>query len=89
MARDYPTYLFSHPLNSKSKGPFIIHTLSPEYIIRISPLTFSKAFDIGNYIVEFVKLPPDYTSEILFTEVKSYLNIWMMSQPELKKYRVK
>lgn len=36
MARQYPRFLFSNPSNSKSKGPFIVHTLNPVMIIQVS-----------------------------------------------------
>lgn len=29
MAREYPRFLFCNPTNTKSKGPFIIHTIFP------------------------------------------------------------
>lgn len=35
MAREYPRFLFSDPRNTKSKGPFIIHTLFPRAIFKI------------------------------------------------------
>jgi hypothetical protein len=36
MAREYPRFLYSNPQNSKSKGPFIIHTLTPRMICRVN-----------------------------------------------------
>lgn len=36
MARQFPQFLFSNPKNTKSKGPFIIHTLLPISIIKIN-----------------------------------------------------
>lgn len=35
MAREYPRFLFSDPKNTKSKGPFVVHTLHPRLLFRI------------------------------------------------------
>jgi hypothetical protein len=35
MARNYPRFLYSNPENTKSKGPFIVHTLEPRVILKI------------------------------------------------------
>lgn len=35
MKRNYPRFLYSNPQNTKSKGPFIVHTLPPRIIMRI------------------------------------------------------
>lgn len=34
MSRGYPRFLFSNPTNVKSEGPFIIHTLEPQFIVK-------------------------------------------------------
>jgi hypothetical protein len=36
MGRNYPRFVFSNPKNSKSEGPFIIHTMDPFIICRIT-----------------------------------------------------
>lgn len=35
MQRLFPRFLFSNPQNTKSKGPFIVHTLEPRIILRV------------------------------------------------------
>ena len=35
MARGYPRFLLSDPKNTKSPGPFIIHTLSPRGMLKL------------------------------------------------------
>lgn len=35
MARLYPRFLFSDPQNTKSKGPFVVHTLDPKFIVKV------------------------------------------------------
>lgn len=34
MARKYPRFLLSNPANTKSTGPFVIHTLEPRFIAK-------------------------------------------------------
>ncbi len=36
MARKYPRFLFSNPTYTKSKGPFVIYTLYPRTIFKVS-----------------------------------------------------
>ena len=36
MARQFPRFLFSNPKNTKSEGPFIIHTLYPQCIFKVN-----------------------------------------------------
>jgi hypothetical protein len=33
MARKYPRFLLSNPSNTKSSGPFVVHTLNPQFIV--------------------------------------------------------
>lgn len=34
MSRGYPRFLFSNPSDTKDAGPFIIHTLEPQFIVK-------------------------------------------------------
>ena len=34
MSRGFPRFLFSNPTNVKTEGPFIIHTLKPQFIVK-------------------------------------------------------
>ena len=36
MARPYPRFIYSDPQDTKSAGPFIIHTLHPQLIAKVS-----------------------------------------------------
>ena len=58
MVRPYPPFMYSDPRNTKSAGPFIVHTLSPQMIAKVNftedgfrqlePLSvFSPADDAG------------------------------------------
>ena len=35
MAREYPRFIFSNPKNTKSEGPFLVHTLDPYIIFKV------------------------------------------------------
>lgn len=35
MSRNYPRFLFSNPINTKSKGPFVFHSIFPAAICKI------------------------------------------------------
>ena len=35
MARQYPRFLYANPLNTKSKGHFIVHTISPKVLMKV------------------------------------------------------
>jgi hypothetical protein len=35
MARNYPRFLYSNPQNTKSEGPFIVHTIFPRSIFKV------------------------------------------------------
>jgi hypothetical protein len=36
MARRYPRFIYSDPRNTKSVGPFIVHTLPPQLIAKVT-----------------------------------------------------
>ena len=80
MARDYPRYLFSNPKNTKSEGPFIIHTLSPRFIARvITNGGSSRKFDVvllkcwEECSFEELRKQEDQMREWLISQVKSGL----------------
>ena len=58
MARQFPRFLFSDPQNVKNKGPFIIHTLEPRFIVRVSaaPLYNEKLKTVTNGVYNFTFL---------------------------------
>lgn len=35
MARNYPRFLFDESPNAKTPGPYIVHLLSPRFVIRL------------------------------------------------------
>jgi hypothetical protein len=36
MGRQYPRFLFSNPKDTKSAGPFIVHTIEPRLIAKVT-----------------------------------------------------
>jgi hypothetical protein len=73
MARQYPRFIFSNPQNTKSKGPFVIHTLEPRFIAKVEVKTINT-FDIS--------LLENWSSES-DDSVKIYVedaNFWLFSQ---------
>lgn len=76
MARAYPRFLYSSPQNTKSKGPFVVHLLSPRMICKVTNgcLVFLEAFDEAS---------PEEVSAVLDEMVG-----WMMNQSHIEgKYR--
>lgn len=61
MARFYPRFLFSNPRDTKSTGPFIVHSLYPKGIIQIDEnynLVSSLCWDTEIYPGDFEKIIP-------------------------------
>lgn len=46
MARGYPRFLYSNPTNTKSEGPFILHTLFPKKLYHVHWLPFHNCAQI-------------------------------------------
>lgn len=36
MARKFPRFLYSNPVNTKSPGPFLVHSLYPKFLAKVS-----------------------------------------------------
>lgn len=80
MSRQFPRFLFSNPKNTKSKGPFIVHTLEPRIIIRVAkvpnydpgPMTHN-----GKYILFFLE---DYKITKKLRETTDAMFDWIDAQ---------
>jgi hypothetical protein len=57
MARKYPKLLWSNPSNTKSSGPFVVHTQSPRFIAK--PIFDDKRNLIDTTILEIWELDQD------------------------------
>ena len=49
MARKYPRFLFSNPQNTKSKGPFVFHTIFPKMLVRLGYVNTYGTTLVGTY----------------------------------------
>lgn len=82
MGREYPRFLFSNPKNTKSKGPFVVHTLEPRFIARIDrvPQPSSKHYSThnGKFIITFLDDETGYSQGL--HEATDALFIWLDKQ---------
>jgi hypothetical protein len=62
MARKYPKFLWSNPSNTKSSGPFIVHTQHPRFIVQ--PKFDEKRNLIHTSVVE------------IWEEEQSFVDVW-------------
>jgi hypothetical protein len=100
MARGFPRFLFSNPINTKSKGPFVIHALSPEVIIKVytDELEFEKRKGIGvadrKYRHHFIGLEIIHTitkDEVSLVQYEQVLNdalMWLVLQLSKKEIQI-
>lgn len=90
MARQFPTYIFSNPKNTKNKGPFIIHTIFPKCICKVhdttDPLYNSDKYPItlhyGRFGIEVLECW-DIASNEEFDELTRRINNWLWKQIEI------
>lgn len=79
MSRGYPRFLFSNPKNSKSEGPFIVHTLYPRMIFTVSR-------DINNLQLTLVdqwdEAPEPFSDNFIkaSNEIQRYATEWLVRQ---------
>lgn len=87
MKRISPRFLFSDPQNTKSKGPFVIHTLDPVFIVKVSRCPNYKDHDEprstnnGKYILFFVDQNIEYSEKL--EEATEAMFKWIESQERL------
>lgn len=94
MARQYPRFLFSDPQNTRSKGPFVIHTLDPRLLFKLTKdedeweqAEFGSGFDPGTgneddyyYMILLDKEPQDKELNALYGEVLKQAIEWTKQQ---------
>jgi hypothetical protein len=85
MAKEYPRFIFSNPKNTKSKGPFVIHTLDPFIICSVNrdPYLLHKKNCISDGKLNIVPLNIDHLSDHNKSIVSQMLN-WVSIQLELR-----
>jgi hypothetical protein len=75
MSREYPRFIFSHPFDTKSKERFIVHTLYPQMIARVT-----YASDGGHYVdplAAFVPADQNTINEIAYRMHDWYTHVRM------------
>lgn len=83
MARKYPRFLYSNPKNTKSPGPFIVHTLEPRLIMRVARVPNYDPGQMthnGKYVLFFLD-KTEITNEVM--EVTEAMFKWIDSQVKL------
>jgi hypothetical protein len=85
MARNYPRFLYSNPQNTKSKGPFIVHTLYPKAVFRVNG---SQEYFVGathamhGKSFSVILLDIDHCSDELKMPLTDEAYMWFKNQPE-------
>jgi hypothetical protein len=90
MARDYPRFLYSNPQNTKSKGPFIVHTLFPRAIIKIYNSNESMVITPNGHYGKYyyiILLDIDECDEETPRQILSEAYSWFSHQPESNIYK--
>lgn len=64
MARQYPRFLFSTSINTKSRGNYLMHTLEPRVIASIQRI---------NNRWEIVELPDEHLTTVLLHDMQMWL----------------
>ena len=81
MSRHYPRFLFSNPQNTKSKGPFIVHTLFPFEIYKVNLNDKYPWFKL-ELLHSNLSLPNDGSHIPLILKAEE----WFINQPESPKF---
>lgn len=88
MARKLPRFLFSDPKNTKSKGPFIIHTLEPRLIFRVAQCPNyepGRMTHNGRYILFFLD-EIEYSEQL--EEITDAIFKWIDVQVKLGEFKI-
>ncbi len=93
MQRKFPRFLLSDPQNTKSKGPFITHTLYPKAVMAVLPpesheqLKNYEAYVRGlQYHICLLEI--DTCTELQKRELLQEVDSWFNHQPESSIYKV-
>lgn len=74
MAREFPRFLYSDPKNTKSPGPFIVHTLHPNKLFKVEFTSLDKFL-----LHDLPAFGEQCTSVMLYQIIESAC-IWLESQ---------
>lgn len=79
MSRGYPRFLYSNPKNTKSEGPFIVHTLYPRCIFRINNKD-KNSTDFSFENLELLDCFDGAIQEDVLFGLKELVRKWIVSQ---------
>lgn len=83
MSRLHPRFLFSDPQNTKSKGPFVVHTIFPAAICKIIDYDHNqKTFEI-EMLTAF-----DHCNQQEIDLMLSDMRNWILTQILLKQIKI-
>jgi hypothetical protein len=90
MKRGYPRFLYSDPKNAATPGPFIVHTLHPQFICRIvddvEELRGKDVYyiHVSGWTLElleiFVDLKDDNSEKIKVSDIMYRMLTWVAKQ---------
>lgn len=83
MARQFPRFLVSNPEDTKSEGPFIVHTLFPRFIARV---VFGKK-NYPGFDIELLECWDDVDPET-YIPLKGQAATWVKSQLSKEVFRI-
>ncbi len=89
MAREYPRFLISNPSNTKSKGPFIIHTLPPQFICRVVQENHNQISDSNKdktdlkSNLELLEIFNDKANKEEVRAIMNEMSLWLSHQKAL------
>ena len=80
MARPYPRFIYADPHNTKSSGPFIVHTLPPQLIAKV---TFNdEGFHLIDALAVFTAADERQVDEVIY-QMHRWLTAQRMEEAKL------
>lgn len=91
--RPFPRFLYSNPSNTKSEGPFIVHTIEPKGILVIDEINFSdpkiyfdesgkpvsQTIDVLNFKMKFIEVWDEYP-DFIKEQICDRASLWLKRQ---------
>jgi hypothetical protein len=81
MARNYPRFLYSNPQNTKSEGPFIVHTIFPRSIFKVHRKNPPQVAFVSVELLDIQECTDDEKRQLTGEAYQ-----WFNSQPEASIY---
>ena len=79
MAREFPEFLFSDPKNTKSEGPFIVHTIFPKKIFKVTWLKNQREGENNFCLYDLKKASDDCTEKESADTIRA-AERWILNQ---------